>query len=417
MPKKINRRSLMRGAAGLAAASALPMPAIAQASPIKLGFLASLAGVYAPYSGPMLLGTQIAVDQINKAGGIDGHPIELTVADDAGNATQGVARAREMFGNDIRLIVGLTSSAVSLGVGPLLVENNAVAVACAANSDALTHENFTPNFFRCAANAYMYYQAMGQLAAERNPKDITWAALYPDSAYGRSAIAELYSALRKYYKAKGITPKLLEPVVDAFGATDYKNWIAQLLASDATGLVSLNSGTDAVTLWTQARGFKLGDKFNIILDAGSDVLLAKALGHNQPPNFWTPTTWYRTAFDNPIAHTLYDEVVARTGDREPAGGLIASTHAATHAYALAIRAAGSTDAKKVVSALEGLSWDTAMGRITYRKEDHQADTPVVFLRFGPQSAEPGWQLSETLVIPGASVLGAATPGKAVVLED
>lgn len=109
---------------------------------------------------------------------------------------------------------------------------------------------------------------------------------------------------------------------------------------------------------------------------------------------------------------LYDAYVAKTGDKYPLG-YVEQGHAAVIAYARAIAKAGKTDAAAVVQALEGLSFDTAKGRRTFRKEDHQAILDVNFIKVDPDNSELGWKVADFVRIPGAEVIEPPSPGKPI----
>ena len=80
-------------------------------------------------------------------------------------------------------------------------------------------------------------------------------------------------------------------------------------------------------------------------------------------------------------------------------------------YAAAVRKAGSTDSAAVVAAMTGMTFDTAKGPVTFRKDDNQAICDVNFVRFEATDAEPGWKVAEFVRVPGADVIEPPTPGQ------
>ncbi|MBW7946981.1 MAG: ABC transporter substrate-binding protein, partial [Sphingomonadaceae bacterium] len=158
----------------------------------------------------------------------------------------------------------------------------------------------------------------------------------------------------------------------------------------------------------------MGGKFQAFADGANEFNVPKALGKRMLPNFWAAMHWYYGGYqDNPLGKKLYEDYVAKTGDTLPIG-YVEQGHAAVLAYADAIRAAGSSAGPAVVKALEGMTFDTAKGKRTFRKEDHQAILDVNFITFGVDDSEQGWTVSKFVRIPGEEVIEPPSPG--AVLE-
>lgn len=197
MNGQITRRRVFQAAGGLSAAT-LTAPAVlrAQGDPIRLGFVSSLSDSFSTIGGEILTGAEIAVAQANERGGVNGRRIEMLVRDDKGNPNNAIGIVQEYSGVGVNLMCGLTSTTTALAVIPLLPQLNAVMVGAAAASDSLTHESYSPNYFRGGtSSAYMLYRSPGALLAERYPTAKTWSIIYPDYAFGRSSSAEFMDGL------------------------------------------------------------------------------------------------------------------------------------------------------------------------------------------------------------------------------
>lgn len=417
MTYRMNRRTVLAGiaAGSFLAASGLPMAARADEEPIRLGYVAPLSGAQEILGAPMLLGAQIAAAQINAAGGIDGRMIEIVARDDKATGPEAVKQAQGLIGEGVTLLFGAIQTAVALAIGPLLEPNDAVLISCAAIADSLTHESFVPNYFRVSDNSYMRYRALARVMAEHHPDVTTWAGIFPDAAYGHQSWDGFVDGLKEFYPSiAGKQVEILDPVLTKFGATDFKPQITTLMRSQATGLFNNTNGADAVTFLSQAATMGMGGKFQAFADGANEFNVPKALGKRMLPNFWAAMHWYYGGYqDNPVGKQLYEDYVARTGDKLPIG-YVEQGHAAVLAYANAIRAAGSSAGPAVVKALEGMTFDTAKGKRTFRKEDHQAVLDVNFITFGVDDGEQGWTVSEFVRIPGEEVIEPPSPG--AVLE-
>src|SRR3712207_2998655 len=95
----VTRRRLMAGSAATGAASlasALPMPAVAAGDPIRIGYLPALTGPSSSTGIGITRGTELAVREINAAGGIGGRPVELVVRDTQSDPTKAVNGVAEL---------------------------------------------------------------------------------------------------------------------------------------------------------------------------------------------------------------------------------------------------------------------------------------------------------------------------------
>jgi len=412
-----NRRQMLASMSGLALATGTGLfgrLAWAQDAPIKLGFLGPLSGAQEILGSPTLLGAQIAIDQINAAGGVLGRKLEIIARDDKASGPEAVKQAQDLIGEGAHLMLGTIQTAVALAVMPMLKENDAVLISCAAIADSLTHEAFVPNYFRISDNSYMRYRALARVMAEKYPHVTKWTGIFPDAAYGHQSWDGFVDGLKQYYpEIAKQEVEIFEPVLTKFGATDFKTQLTGLMRSPATGLFNNTNGADAVTLLAQGAAMGLDRKFKVIADGANEFNVPKALGKRMVPNFWTAMHWYYGGYqDTPVGKRLYDAYMKKTGDRFPLG-YVEQGHAAVLAYAKAIELAGNANPADVVKALEGLSLDTAKGTRILRKEDHQAVLDLNFIKIDPDSSDLGWTVSDFVRIPGAEVIEPPSPGKEV----
>ena len=137
------RRTVLGGIGAGAATLAAPALSRAQPSPLKIGVMYALSGAQGEIGNNLLLGTKVAAEQCNRAGGINGRKIELVVRDDKYSGSGAVTAARELAGDGINLMIGGSQTVMALGLIPLLPELKSVVVSPAAAGMALTHENYT----------------------------------------------------------------------------------------------------------------------------------------------------------------------------------------------------------------------------------------------------------------------------------
>jgi branched-chain amino acid transport system substrate-binding protein len=377
-----------------------------------MGCITSLSGAQEIIGRPILIGGQIAAAQINARGGLLGKRIEIVERDDKADPTQALTVGRELIGSGVNLLFGIVTSPAALALTAITEPSNAVLTICAASSDKLNHEAFSTHTFRVCDQTYMRQHAQAKLAAERFPNVTKWGAIIPDVEYGRSALAAFSDGLAKYYpQNSGKTVTMADPVLTRFGASDFKTQISTLMSMDIDGLFNAVYGGDMITLLQQSRPYGLVKKLKAIFDSGAEFYIPKALGKNTPDTLWTAMHWYYGGYqDLPLGKALYDDYVAKTGDKYPIG-FVNEGHSAVLAYAAAASKAGTTESAAVVAAMAGMTFDTAKGLVTFRKEDHQAICDVNFVRFQTTDNEPGWKVAEFIRYGGADVIEPPTPGK------
>ena len=121
----ITRRQALKTAGAAVVASSIAKPAIAQKSPIQIGYLPALTGPSSSTGVGINRGVQLAVDEINKAGGVDGRQLELISRDTQSDPTKAVNGAAELTrGHKVSVIFGPVNSGEALAVVPLLARAN-----------------------------------------------------------------------------------------------------------------------------------------------------------------------------------------------------------------------------------------------------------------------------------------------------
>src|SRR5437773_6512763 len=182
----VRMNSFFRLPQALLAASVLAsMTAMAQ--PIKLGELNSYK-TFPAFLEPYKKGMELAVDEINRGGGVLGRPLELVVRDDNGNAGDAVRVAEELITREkADVLLGTFSSAVGLAVADLAKQRRVLFIASEPLTDKIVWENGNRYTFRLRPSTYMQTAMLVPEAAKLGKR--RWAIVYPDYEYGKSATA------------------------------------------------------------------------------------------------------------------------------------------------------------------------------------------------------------------------------------
>lgn len=207
-----------------------------------------------------------------------------------------------------------------------------------------------------------------------------------------------------------------EPVLVKFGATDFRNAIASLMSSDIEGLFIGVGGGDEIAFLQQAGQLGLSSRLKVMVNSGSELDVAKALGRRTPANYWTGCHWYFGAYpDNAMSQRLVKEAIAETKDEFP-DGFVGSAYTAMTAIAEAAKVSGNLATPNMIKALEGLTFDTVKGKMRIRKEDHQAICDVNYANPEPDQSARGWSVKNVYKVSGEEFAGPPTPGSKIKFE-
>src|SRR3954466_9281674 len=196
LDKKGSRRTVIKAAAA-AGALQLGGPFIISArgeQPIKMGFDDPLTGTYAAVGKNELIGCQLAVEQINKKGGILGRPVELIVEDStSGDAGTAVQKARKLIDRDgVDFLLGNVNSALSLAMADVAYEKKKILMVTGGHTDAVTGKSCHYNVFRICNTTQMEANAVAPALIKNAGKK--WYFITPDYAFGHTLQAGLEKA-------------------------------------------------------------------------------------------------------------------------------------------------------------------------------------------------------------------------------
>jgi branched-chain amino acid transport system substrate-binding protein len=412
-----SRRSVLRGAtalAGVTAAAGTFRAQAQQSGPIKLGMLVMASGPAALVGKPVITGAELAIEMINKAGGVNGRPLELVVQDTKANPNVALQGVRELLAADIKLICGPMLTAELFGLLPALEQGGGMVTVTGPSGVQVTHDNFSKNMFRCTSQDYMEGNGLAKLCAEKAPNTTAWQNAFVDNAALREGAKIFTHLARQAYANKALSFNEDMPV--SLTAADLRPNINQIASSPAKGLYDVVFGQAGVTFWQQAQAFGLQKKLDIVVNRGGEPATFRALKKNLPDNFWASHYWWADSYKHiPESAALFELYKAREKDDFPSSN-IWSGATSVMTYASAIQATRSTDPAVVAQALEnGLPVKTIRGALTYRKEDHQMLVPIDAIKVEGSDNDPGFRVAGFVSRKGIDVIEPAGPGKAFSL--
>jgi branched-chain amino acid transport system substrate-binding protein len=400
-PWSINRRTILKTGAAVAAAQ-FSSPFIIKAradTPVKIGFIDPLTGVYAAIAQSEVVGAKYAVEEINKKGGILGRPIELLVEDSANDVGTGVQKARKLIERDeVSFIIGDVNSGIAIAIAQVTSEKKILHIVGGGHTDAITGSSCTWNVFRVCNSTTMDANAIALTLMEKFGKK--WYFLTPDYAYGHSVQA----SFEKLLKANGGTSaSSLVPL----GTADYSAYLIQAKAAGPQVLINIMGGGDQVSSLKQFVQFGL-DKQMAVGGTLFELESIRAVPDAARVGWWTMEWWW----DQPgVPHVAEFNAAMKklTGGAATARNWFG--YASVQTLALIANQEKTLEAPKLAHALSGfkLPPEVALqpGAPDYREGDHELMSTVFVGEAHPPQGDPDNMFTVKSPVPGEKAAGPA----------
>jgi branched-chain amino acid transport system substrate-binding protein len=343
------------------ALATLAAPVFAQ--PIKIGELNSYK-VFAAFLEPYKKGMELALQEVNAGGGVNGRKLELVVRDDGGTPGDAVRVAEELIAREkVNVLMGTFASNVGLAVANLANQRKILFVASEPLTDKIVWENGNRYTFRLRPSTYMQTAMLVPEAAKLKKK--RWAIVYPNYEYGQSAAA----SFKKLMSQAQPGVEFVAEQAPALGKIDAGAVVQALAEARPDAIFSSLFAADLQKFVREGntRGlFKNTVVFNLL--AGEPEYLDPL--RDETPEGWWVTGYPWSEINTPEHKAFRDAYQKRWKDYPRQGSVVGYT--AVHAVANAIRKAKSAETEKLVEALKGLEMQTPFGRVLWRPIDHQS---------------------------------------------
>jgi branched-chain amino acid transport system substrate-binding protein len=397
----LGRRTVLKVAAAAGVWGMVPklVERVGAAEPVKIGWDDTLTGTYAETGKNTLIGSQLAIEQINAKGGVLGRPVQLLVEDStSGDAGTAVEKARKLIDRDkVSFLQGNVNSALSLAMGQVSAEKRILHIVPGGHTDAVTGTSCHWNVFRVCNTTQMEANAVASQLIKTAGK--RWYYITPDYAFGHTLQAGMEKAAAKQGGSK--VGADLAPL----GTTDYSSYLIKAQAANPDVIVFLPQGADMINAMKQAVQFGLDKRFHL---AGAQQELEALEG--LPPEARTGTwvfEWYWKQPGVPHVQEFVDTIKKKTGKVPTARTY--QGFVATWSFALAAQAAQSLDAVKLARALQGMKLPPEVGLMPeapyYREGDHQLMPTLYVGNAQPQGSEPEDLFKVTLLVKGPDAAG------------
>lgn len=358
--------------------------ALAQGKDFKVALIAGKTGIMEAYARETEAGFMLGLEYLtNGTMAINGRKIKVIVKDDQSKPDLGRTLLAEAYGDDrVDIAVGTTSSGSALAMLPVAKEYKKVLIVEPAVADAITGDKWNKYIFRTARSSMQ-----DALAAAGTLKGGSIGFLTQDYAFGRDAIKAGKEALA----ATGSGAKVVHEEYAPLATTDFTASSQRLF--DA--LKDKPQPRILQIVWAGPNPMnKIADlkpeRFGIVLSPGGNILPVMK-------------TWKNFAGTQGTIYYYYDFPKNKMNDwfvrehtkrfKAPPDMFTAGGMAAAGAVVAALTKVPDGNGDKMVAAMEGMSFDTPKGTMTFRKEDHQAIQPMYHFRI-KKDQKSEWDLLE-----------------------
>ncbi len=347
MSKTTRNLSKLLAAMALAGAATYSMAA----EPIKIALAGPVTGPVAQYGDMQSMGANMAIEQINKAGGVNGRMLEAVTYDDACDPKQAVAVANKIVNDGIQFVVGHLCSGSTQPAADIYEEEGILMITAASTAPELTEKGHTL-IFRTIGLDNMQGPAAGKYVVE-NLKPARAAVLHDKQQYGEGVATAVKAALDE---AKIPVP-LFEGVTA--GDKDFSALIAKMKRENVEFVYFGGYHPEMGALLRQSaeNGFKA--KFMGPEGVGNTDITAIAGAAAEGMMTTLPK-----AFDEDPANADLVKAFKDKG-QDPSGAFVFPAYAAVQVMADAMKITNSTDTDKIAEAIRSNSFDTPTGTLEF----------------------------------------------------
>ena len=362
--------------------------------PIKVGVLASLTGALESYGKQTKNGFELGLEYAT--GGtmeVEGRKIEVVWEDTETKPEVAVQKATKLLEDDqVDFLVGSSSSGDTLAVLPLAEEYEKIMIVEPAVADSITGSEFNKYIFRTARNSSQDAYAAAAAIADKGVKIATFA---PDYSFGWDGVSAFVTAAEKL-GAEIVLEEYADPA-----ATDFTSNLQKIIDAKPDYLFVVWAGANSP--WNQISDLKIQEKGIKISTGAPDIVALRFMDPLVGMEGFS--VYHHLLPKNEVNDWLVKEHKARFNGEVPDLFTPGGFSAAVAIVEALKKSGGDADGNKLIPLMEGMSFETPKGTMTFRKEDHQAlqtmyairlervaefdyPIPVLIRELSPEETEP-----------------------------
>ncbi|WP_432470930.1 high-affinity branched-chain amino acid ABC transporter substrate-binding protein [Amphritea sp. HPY] len=341
------------------------MTAAAQADTLKIGLAGPATGPVAQYGDMQKIGVMAAIEDINKAGGINGMQLEGIVYDDACDPKQAVAVANKIVNDGVSHVVGHLCSSSTEPASDIYEEEGVLMITAASTSPSITEKGHQMVFRTIGLDSLQGSMAAQYIIDTAKPARV--AVIHDKQQYGEG----LATAVRDQLAENGIKAVMFEGVTS--GDKDFSALIAKLKKQDVDFVYYGGYHPELGLILRQSAEKGFGAQFmgpEGIVNAD----LAKIAGEATEGVLATAPK----SFDQNAVNQARVEAIKAKGE-DPTGPFVFTAYAAVEVMTNAMTATKSTDTEKLAAHIRANGVETAIGKVKYdEKGDLTESTFLVY---------------------------------------
>jgi len=334
---------------------------------IKIGEINSYKAQPA-FLEPYKKGMDLAIEEINAAGGVNGKKLELIIRDDNANPGEAVRAAEELFSREkVDVLTGSFLSHIGLALTDFAKQKKVFFLASEPLTDKIVWQNGNRYTYRLRTSTYMQVAMLVPEAVAMKKK--RWAIVYPNYEYGQSAAA----SFKELLKAAQPDVEFVAEQAPPLGKVDSGSVVQALADAKPDAIFNVLFGADLSKFVREGntRGLFKGRDVVSLLTGEPEYLDPLK---EETPNGWVVTGYPWYGIQTPEHKAFYNAYNGKYKDYPRLGSVVGYT--AIKSLAEGMKKAKSTDTEKLIAAFKGLSVMTPFGPAVYRAQDNQSTMGV-----------------------------------------
>jgi branched-chain amino acid transport system substrate-binding protein len=332
-------------------------------TPIRIGEINSYSAI-PQFTQPYRQGWQLAVEEINQAGGLLGRPVEVIARDDAGRPEEALRHAVELTAKEkVDVLAGGFLSNVGLALADHALKNKRLFVASEPLTDAIVWEKGNRYTFRLRASTYMQAAMLVEEAAKLPAK--RWATIAPNYEYGQSAVA----SFKELLKARRPDVEFVSEQWPAQGKLEAGTTLQATMAAKPEAIFNVTFGADLARLVREGNQRGIFPKTPVVSLLSGEPEYLDVL-KDETPRGWIVTGYPWDQIDTREHASFAANYIRRFGENPKLGSVVG--YATMQAIFAAINKAKSLDNEKLIVAMRGLPFSTPFGPAEFRAIDQQS---------------------------------------------
>ena len=330
---------------------------------IKIGEINSYKAQPA-FLEPYKKGMDLAIEEINAAGGVNGKKLELIIRDDNANPGEAVRAAEELFSREkVDVLTGSFLSHIGLALTDFAKQKKIFFLASEPLTDKIVWQNGNRYTYRLRTSTYMQVAMLVPDAVAMKKK--RWAIVYPNYEYGQSAAA----SFKELLKAAQPDVEFVAEQAPPLGKVDSGSVVQAMADAKPDAIFNVLFGADLAKFVREGntRGLFKGREVVSLLTGEPEYLDPLK---EETPNGWVVTGYPWYGIQTPEHKDFYNAYNAKYKDYPRLGSVVG--YSAIKSLAEGMKKAKSTETEKMIAAFKGLSVMTPFGPAVYRAQDNQS---------------------------------------------